>query len=102
MTKNLIEYRLKDSTESILIEADSEFSHEKWEPAGGARELIIDNTIAKAVPTINNIIDIIRKIGNVNDEVEIEFGIGFNASSQVFIAQAGSDVNIAIRIKLAK
>lgn len=95
--KQLIEYKLKDET-PFLIEVETGYHSRLL----GAEDVFFDNAIKKIKPIAKSIIDEIRTVGGPGDEIEVELGLGFCSNADIFIAQAGANASITLRITLNK
>lgn len=105
--KRLIEFPLEDGS-TILVEVDEP------ESAGGtARVSRGDKTVAKAnqtfesaldkiKPTANAVISKLRDLIEQPDEICVEFGLKFNAKSDIILASAGIEANFKVTLKWQK
>jgi hypothetical protein len=98
--KQLMQYKLRDDT-PVWVEVETDTREENWTKAG-LKEIVIENTIKNFMPIANSIIDEIRTLGKPDDEIEVEFGLGFSSKANMFISDVSGNTNLKVKIRLGK
>jgi hypothetical protein len=99
--KQLVEFPLEGGG-SVVIEVDEA-------PGGMQRAANAGEVVAKAGQTFENAMDRVkpvavalvsklRSLGEVPDQVEVEFGLKFNAAAGMLVASAATEANFKVKL----
>jgi len=101
--KHLIQFELEDGS-PVYVEVEDESGKEGWQRASrgeGAAERagqLFTAAIARLRPAAEAVLQAFREL-NTPDEINLEFGIKFNASAGAIIASVDSEAVFKVTLK---